>query len=69
MKEKEEKSFILELSKQVFVTVPEFIAEKVLLTIQNVSDVWIRVLLYGGVIVVVVLLLLLLKWLGGFIVS
>ena len=69
MKEKEEKSFALELAKQIFVTVPEFIAERVLLAIRDVSDVWIRTSLYGAVILLVVVLLVLLRWLGGVVIS
>jgi hypothetical protein len=67
MKEKEEESLALEIAKRIFVSVPEFMAEKVLLAIQGISDLWIRTLLYGAVILLVVVFLICLRWLGGLI--
>ena len=65
MKDKKEKHLIAEIVKQFFITVPEFLAEKVLLVVQGFHDLRVRAGLYGILMGILYLLLVLVRWIGG----
>lgn len=65
MKDKKEKHLIAEIVKQFFISVPEFLAEKVLLVVQGFHDLRVRAGLYSILMGILYLLLVLVRWIGG----